>query len=309
MNGVSLVSDRTVSLSDDIRAAIDQFCGPLPAVHAYFTGRLSAARGTRVREITYLSDGLKVKGWLLVPKAPAGTRLPCVIVNRGGNRDWGAWGLPEVFTYLLTISSWGYVVAASQYRGSAGGEGRDELGGGDVSDVLNLIPLLETLETADVSRLGMTGTSRGGLMTYLALTRTDRVRGAVITSGVSDLMAWESQRPDMADVFRELVGGTSAEVPEAFRDRSPVLWPERLCKTTPLLLLHGAADRRVPAQQALAMAEALLGSRHPFRLVLFDGAGHSLIEAWEEHLELTRAWLDRFVRDGAALPVTKPHDP
>lgn len=41
-----------------------------------------------LKSMTYLSEGLKVKGYLAVPKR--GDRLPCVIFNRGGNRAFGA---------------------------------------------------------------------------------------------------------------------------------------------------------------------------------------------------------------------------
>lgn len=37
-----------------------------------------------VRSLTYLSDGLRVKGYLAMPRQ--GQKLPCVIYNRGGNR-------------------------------------------------------------------------------------------------------------------------------------------------------------------------------------------------------------------------------
>jgi len=56
---------------------------------------------------------------------------------------------------LGRIATWGYVVAASQYRGNAGGQGKEEFGGADVDDVLNLIPLLESLPQADTTRIGM----------------------------------------------------------------------------------------------------------------------------------------------------------
>jgi cephalosporin-C deacetylase-like acetyl esterase len=39
--------------------------------------------------ITYLSDGLKVTGYMATPKKAG--KYPCVIVNRGGNRESGAW--------------------------------------------------------------------------------------------------------------------------------------------------------------------------------------------------------------------------
>src|SRR5205814_9292180 len=38
--------------------------------------------------ITYLSDGLKVKGYMAIPKEKG--IYPCIIYNRGGNRDFGA---------------------------------------------------------------------------------------------------------------------------------------------------------------------------------------------------------------------------
>lgn len=57
------------------------------------------------------------------------------------------------------------------------------------------------------------------------------------------------------------------------------------------------------------MALALLECKHPFRLVLLEGAGHSLLEFWAEHQDMTRDWLDRYVRNRAPLPDTEPHDP
>jgi dipeptidyl aminopeptidase/acylaminoacyl peptidase len=117
-----------------------------------------------IQAITYLSDGLRIKGYLVAPKYSA--HLPCMIYNRGGNRDFGRWTDERVALELAKIARWGYVVVASQYRGTAGGEGRDEFGGAEVNDVLTLITLLESYPQADASRIGMYGWSRGGLMTY-----------------------------------------------------------------------------------------------------------------------------------------------
>ena len=60
---------------------------------------------------------------------------------------------------------------------------------------LHLIPLLESLPQTDTSRTGMYGWSRGGLMTYLALTKTHRIRAAVIGGGMSD--AFDTVRGDL----------------------------------------------------------------------------------------------------------------
>jgi dipeptidyl aminopeptidase/acylaminoacyl peptidase len=259
-----------------------------------------------LKSMTYLSDGLKVKGYLAVPKR--GDRLPCLIFNRGGNRAFGALTDGSAARVLGKLATWGYVVVASQYRGNAGGEGREEFGGADLQDVLNLIPLLESLSQADPSRIGMYGWSRGGLMTYLALTQTDRIRAAVIGGGMSDAFDTVKQRPEMdTGQFAEVIPDYLQHKDAALRARSPVLWPERLHKHTPLLLLHGSADWRVHPTQALAMASALYASRHPFRFVFFEGGDHGLSEYREEVDALVKAWLDRYVRDRQPWPSLEPH--
>jgi dipeptidyl aminopeptidase/acylaminoacyl peptidase len=182
--GPWLASTR-VTLSETQIAALERDAPALRAILAH----------VHIQAITYLSDGLRIKGYLVAPNH--GTHLPCVIYNRGGNRDFGKWTDESVALELAKIARWGYVVVASQYRGTAGSEGRDEFGGAEVNDVLTLITLLESYPQADASRIGMYGWSRGGLMTYLALARTDRVRAAVIGAGLTDSFETIQRRPAM----------------------------------------------------------------------------------------------------------------
>ena len=127
---------------------------------------------TVVESITYISDGLKVKGYIAYP-ADTSKKYPCIIWNRGGIGEKGVIDSYTARGLFGQIASWGYVVFASQYRGNAGGEGKDEFGGDDLNDVLNLIPLADELEFADKEKWGIEGWSRGGMMTYLALTRNN----------------------------------------------------------------------------------------------------------------------------------------
>jgi dipeptidyl aminopeptidase/acylaminoacyl peptidase len=258
-----------------------------------------------ISSITYDSGGLRVKGYLAVPKT--GDRLPAVIFNRGGNRSFGAITDDVAISRLGRIARWGYVVVASQYRGTSGGDGKEEFGGADVDDVLNLIPLLDSLPKVDASRIGMFGWSRGGMMTYLALARTDRIAAAVIGSGVSDLPDLLARRPEMEDVFGALIPGYPANRDAALAARSAVRWPERLNKTTPILILAGTADWRVDPRQALAMGAALLEAKQPYRLVVFEGGEHSLAEHRDEVDRFVRDWLDRYVRDRKPWPGIEPH--
>lgn len=260
----------------------------------------------RLWRIVYESDGLPVSGFLVEPVAE-GT-FPGVIYNRGGDDTAGLLGELRAALLLGPLAARGYVVVASQYRGAHGASGRDEFGGADVDDVLHLIPLLEGLSEADAGRLGMIGWSRGGLMTYLALTRTDRIRAAVVGGGVADSFQLLARRPEMADVYSRLVPEWGRDREKALVARSPIRWPGRLAAETPLLLLHGSADRRVDPTQSLRMAAALLAIRRPFRLVVLEGGSHGLAEYRSEVERLVADWLDRYVRDERAWPDLDPHD-
>jgi len=251
-----------------------------------------------IQRITYLSDGLQVRGWLIEPRA-AGV-YPGVIYNRGGNREYGAISESLVIYWISRFADFGYVVAASQYRGNAGGEGIEEFGGAEVNDVLNLVPLLDDHPKADASRLGMYGHSRGGMMTYLALRQTEAFSAGIVDAGVSDCFAWILQRPEMEDVFADLVPDYWANRDAALVARSAIRWPADLPAATPLLLIHGTADTRVEPSHASLMDEALRAVGRPVQLELFPGADHALSGFLDEESALIEDWLNSYVRDQQA---------
>lgn len=157
--------------------------------------------------IKYLSDGLKVVGFIVKPKLE-NAKFPVLIYNRGGNREFSAID-EEILKYLSKLSSKNYVVLASQYRGNDGGQGREEFGGKDINDVLNLLLLAKRLPYADPDRIVMLGYSRGGMMTYLAIKEGAEIKAAAVVGGITDLIQLYDEREDMRDVLEELIGGDS----------------------------------------------------------------------------------------------------
>jgi dipeptidyl aminopeptidase/acylaminoacyl peptidase len=260
--------------------------------------------------VVYESDGLRIVGFLAYPKAApdSAARLPCVLWNRGGNRDFGA-NTPENFqSRAKHITDWGYVLFASNYRGSQGSEGKDEFGGRDVDDVTNAIRIFDQIAFADRDRIGMWGHSRGGMMTYLALTKTDRIRAAVIGAGSADLERWISLRPEMeTEVAAQTIPDWTTERTQVIAARSAVRFVDRLPRNVPILLVHGTADWRVDPRDSMDMAQSLLATRRPFRLLLIDGADHLISERRDDYFLAARDWLHRFVRDRAPLPELQPH--
>ena len=270
------------------------------------TGITDVYNQTELNEITYLSDDLNVKGYLSLPRQKG--KLPCVIVNRGGNREFGALTSKRALFWLGKIASWGYVVVASQYRGNAGGEGKEEFGGVDVNDVINLIPLLAAIPEADTSRIGVYGWSRGGMMTYRALTKTKKFKAAIIGAGAANAFKNIEKRPTMETYgYAALIPNYWENKESELKKRSAIYWADKLCKTTPILLLHGSADWRVPPEEALEMTNKLYEAKHPFRFVFFEGGDHGLTEYRPEVNRLVKDWLDNYVRDKKPLPNLEPH--
>lgn len=179
-----------------------------------------------------------------------------------------------------------------------------------MNDVLNLLPLIDSLKPEiDPARIGMEGWSRGGIMTYLALSRTRRIAAAIIGSGDVDLAAGIKLRPEMeTNVIAELVPGYATNKVQALRDRSAINWPEQLAKDTPILLLGGAADWRINPRNSLRMAEKLYQARHAFRLVMFEGGVHHLSEFRDERLRISLDWFNTYLRDRKPWPVLSRMD-
>lgn len=270
--------------------------------------RYSYVDEVKIEEITYLSDGLKVKGYLVQPKAKPEKKYPCVIYNRGGNKEFGKLNIYKAIFILARTASWGYVVTASQYRGNDGGEGKEEFGGDDVNDILNLIPLCATIENADTTKMALYGWSRGGMMTYIALTKTDKFKAAIVGGAASDLrMVMDTRLDTFETVYEENIPNYKDNKSQSLNQRSAINRVEDISKTTPILMLHGSADWRVVPEMALELSAAFIKEKIPHRLVIFEGGDHGLSEFNDEVDEMVKSWLDKYLVQDKSLPNLDLH--
>lgn len=267
---------------------------------------ISALKKVEFYSITYLSDSLKIKGFIAKPIREG--NFPCIISNRGGTGNFGEWNETGVGFFLGKLASWGYVVAASQYRGNSGSEGKEEIGGSDVNDVLNLIPTLNEIENADTSRIGIEGASRGGMMTYLALKKTCTFKAAVVLAGAANAFTALKNRPEFEKhVYAKYIPNYNDNKEKELKKRSAVFWANKMCKTTPILIMHGSSDWRVQATESLELVSNLYKYKHPVRFILFEGADHGIREFRDEFFSQTKSFFDYYLRDLNDLPNMKLH--
>jgi len=244
-----------------------------------------------VERMTYLSDGLKVKGYLAYPKNTS-KKFPCIIWCRGGFRNAGA--LDDFYAQgiLGQLASWGYVVLETQYRGNVGGEGEDEFGGKDLNDIENLIPLAEELEFADSDNWGIEGWSRGGMMTYLTLTKLHHFKVAISTGGISNVQC----TVDESNFMKKLFDLNHLELNKNFcRQRTILNLVDSYSKSTPTLLIHGTEDNRIPAHHSLDLSFKFLEQKIEHKLVLLENGDHFLREHKKEIDELRRNWYKKYL--------------
>lgn len=252
--------------------------------------------------VTYKSNDHSVVGYIVQPKRLK-KMTPVIIYNRGGSREFGSLKLGAIYNYLSRFAGWRYIVFASQYSGNGGSEGKDEFGGSDISDVLNIKKIIDTHQYADKERIAMIGGSRGGMMTYQCLARVKWINVAVTMAGISDLEVAAKKRPEMKKLFSEMFDNTPSEM----KKRSAVNWGEKFSKKTPLLLLHGTADWRVDVSDSINLAHKLYENRIPFKLITYPGADHQLTEYKEESLSEIKDWLELYINRKSALPNLKLH--
>lgn len=249
--------------------------------------------GFECLRITYMSDGLKVVGFIWKPKVTQGKKLPLIIYNRGGNQEFGK--IIPVYNYFFyPYLANGFVIVAAQYRGVDGGQGKEEFGGAEVDDILNLIPLAQSLDYIDMKNIFMLGDSRGGMMTFLALKNKVPVNAAAVTGAPSDLRRALKERPSFDELYKELIPDYDLHPAELLRARSAVNWADKI--DAPLLLMHGGADWRVDPMQTLLLAQKLQALGKPYQLLIYAGDDHGLslnqadaetrIIAWfQQHLQ------------------------
>jgi dipeptidyl aminopeptidase/acylaminoacyl peptidase len=248
-------------------------------------------------------DGMALDGVLIRPSQAQAGPLPLVVLVHGGpyGRSANGWNMqPLNWAQWLAVN--GYAVLMPNYRGGLGHghqfaiRARGNVGAGDFPDILSAVDAAIERGIADPERLGIGGWSQGGFMTAWAVTHTHRFRAAVMGAGVSEwnMMALTGDLPS----FQRVLGGSQpwdGVGPLRADEISPISFANEA--ETPLLMLHGKDDERVPVTQAIAFERALRERDVPMQLVIYPREPHGVRERAHQRdiLQRVLAWYNRWL--------------
>lgn len=238
---------------------------------------LILTQGRRFFLFTYPSEGIKVKATISFVSDSQRT-----LVNlRGGNR---VFGLPSPASDISCMEN--FTVLTTAYRGGVS-EGVDEFGGADVHDVkalIDYIPELERLLAIQIQseKMFLLGSSRGGMQMFLALARypelQQRFSKIVALSGLMDIRATVTDRPDMKQMFMDDFGMTEDNEEEWLAQREPLLAAEKIKTDLPILIIQVADDLRVELHEGYHMVDKLTRLGHQVTYWEFEKGGHCLAD-------------------------------
>lgn len=215
--------------------------------------------------VTYLSQGLKVKGYLFIPNSD--TQLPTMIYCRGGIKQVGMVRVSK----MVKLARHGWIVFAPVYRGNEAGEGKEDFAGEDRYDVIDAIPVVRSIPEAKPNKIALFGFSRGAMMAMRTAKVSDEIGSIVLWGGVSDLFLTYEERTDLRKMLKRVVGHPDKQ-PEVYIERSPVFWADQI--EQPIYIVHGTKDEQVSVEHAHRLIEILKRQRKMVKYSLYDGLGH-----------------------------------
>jgi len=130
---------------------------------------------------------------------------------------------------------------------------------------------------ADARRIGIMGASYGGFMVLAALAEyPDRWAAGVDIVGIANFVTFLEQTGPWRRHLREAEYGSLERDRELLENISPIHKADRIA--TPLMVIHGANDPRVPIGEAEQIVSSLRERGRPVELLRFEDEGHGLVK-------------------------------
>jgi dipeptidyl aminopeptidase/acylaminoacyl peptidase len=241
---------------------------------------LPEAPATMVEVDTAAGDGARVRGWLILPPgATADAPAPLLLWIHGGPlHSWNAWSWR--WNPQLAVAR-GYAVLLPDPALSTGygldfiARGWNAWGAAPYTDLMAITDAVVARPDIDETRTAAMGGSFGGYMANWVAGHTDRFRGIVTHAS---LWALDQFGPttDFSPYWQSIFTA------EAMEENSPHRFVDEI--RTPMLVVHGDRDYRVPIGEGLRLWSELnkryaaADGSSPHRFLYFPDENHWVLK-------------------------------
>jgi dipeptidyl aminopeptidase/acylaminoacyl peptidase len=238
-------------------------------------GSITTLPGTLHELDATAADGSRVQSWLVLPEG-AGAEHPAPLVlwiHGGPLMSWNSWSwrwTPWV------LAARGYAVLLPN-PGLSQGFGQDfvrrgwgEWGAEPYTDLMSAVDAAEALPEIDETRTAAMGGSFGGYMANWVATQTDRFKAIVTHASLWHLDSF-SGTTDAAFYWEREFGDPLTE-PKRYEQNSPHRYADAI--RTPMLVIHGDKDYRVPIGEGLRLWYDVQKRGVPSKFLYFPDENH-----------------------------------
>ena len=280
--------------------------GKLSRLTSVNADKLAEIDVPRAERFTFAgAAGDKVMGWVVTPKG-ASAKLPTTLLVHGGPQG----SFSDSWSYRwnpMLFAAPGHAVVSIDFHGSTGhGQAftdsiRNDWGGKPLEDLkLGLAAAAARYPAVDPANACAAGGSYGGyMMNWIAGNWPDQFKCLIVHAGVFDARAMAYETEELWFDEWEHGGKAYYEDPAAFEKWNPVnhvaAWK------TPMLVIAGEKDFRIPYTQSLGVFTAAQRRDIPSRLVVYPDENHWVLKPknsiqWYGEVF---AWMDRWTGTGA----------
>lgn len=309
--GGTIVFLNNNSTRPDELFALDPATGSVRQLTSFNADLLAKLSFGQVEE--YWIDGAagdRIQGWVYYPPGFDSTQSYGLLqLMHGGPHTM----VSDAFSYRWNahaMAAPGYVVTWVNRHGSTGfGEKfcqsiLNEWGDKPLEDILKATDhLLKKHPNIDPKRLAAAGGSYGGYMAAWVAGHTDRFAAIINHAGVNDFITQFG-----ADVtsfgFTNVLGGKPWDNAEGMQRNNPTRYAKNF--KTPMLIIHGEKDYRVPYVNGTALYGIYQSMGLPARLVIYPDENHWILSPqnslhwnWE-----FQSWLARWI--GGTPTLSEP---
>jgi dipeptidyl aminopeptidase/acylaminoacyl peptidase len=246
---------------------------PLPS-----PGTVTALPGS-LHELTATApDGARVQSWLVLPDGAAAEHpVPLVLWIHGGPlMSWNSWSW-RWCPWLLAARGYAVLLPNPALSQGFGQEfvrrGWGEWGGPPYTDLMAAVDAAVQRPDIDAERTAAMGGSFGGYMANWVATQTDRFRAIVTHASLWDLDAFLGATDSAFYWEREF--GDPLTQPKRYEQNSPHRFADAI--RTPMLVIHGDRDYRVPIGEALRLWYDLQKRGVPSKYLYFPDENHWIL--------------------------------